>query len=144
MPRKPPDDVSIGKFDFLATYAYAKARVDGLAEREAKERGMVAAVTGAKARLGHRGGSHDDYLFDKADAERKKETTITAKSFDIQVAEKMGGFFGEVFLPAMEKLVASGLSYDDVKRLLKIPSTWGAKIGGMQFSERASKYLSGR
>jgi hypothetical protein len=36
--------------------------------------------------------------------------------------------------------VESGLSYDEVKRLLKIPATWGAKISGEQFRERASKF----
>jgi hypothetical protein len=30
MPKKKPDDVSIGKFDILATYTYAKALLDGL------------------------------------------------------------------------------------------------------------------
>src|SRR5207302_439035 len=51
--RSPPEDVSIGKFDILATYAYAKGLLDGLPDDEARERGMVAAVMGAKARLGH-------------------------------------------------------------------------------------------
>ena len=46
-----PDDVLIGKFDILATYTYAKALLGGLSESEAKERGMVAAIMGAKARL---------------------------------------------------------------------------------------------
>jgi hypothetical protein len=50
----------------------------------------------------------------------------------------MGKFFDEVFLPSMKKLVEAGLSYDDVKRLVKIPSTWGAKISGEQFKERVS------
>jgi hypothetical protein len=37
----------------------------------------------------------------------------------------------------MEKLVEAGLSYDEVKRLVKIPGTWGAKISGEVFKERA-------
>jgi len=41
-------------------------------------------------------------------------------------------FFAEVFLPTMRKLVEAGLSYDEVKRLMKIPTTWGAKITGKQ------------
>ncbi len=53
----------------------------------------------------------------------------------------MGGFFGDVFLPTLKKLVESGLSYDEVKRLVKIPTTWGAKISGEQFGESASKFL---
>jgi hypothetical protein len=141
MAKKSPDAVSIGKFDILATYTFAKALREGLSEAEAKERGMVAAVMGAKARLGHRGGSHDDYRSDQTAAEGKKKTAITAESFDHQVAEKMGGFFGELFLPAMERLVAAGLSYDEVKRLVRIPRTWGAKITGEQFKERAKERL---
>ena len=40
----------------------------------------------------------------------------------------MGTFFNEVFLPSMKKLVEAGLSYDDVKRVVKISTTWGARI----------------
>jgi hypothetical protein len=124
--KKSPDDVPIGKFDILATYTYAKALLDGL--DEAKQRGMVAAIMGARAKLGHTGGSHDDaYMADKDAAERKKKVTITAESFDHQVADKMGRYFGRTFLPAVKKLVKADLSYDEVKRLVKIPSTWGGE-----------------
>ena len=51
--RQPLDHVSIGKFDILATYAYARALLDGLNDNEAKQRGTVAAVMGAQARLGN-------------------------------------------------------------------------------------------
>ncbi len=44
MARSNPNDVAIGKFDLLATYAYARARLDGLPDGECKERGMVAAA----------------------------------------------------------------------------------------------------
>ena len=104
----------------------------------------MAAIMGAKARLGHRGGSRDDYKADKEAAEKKKKTTIKAESFDHQVSDKMGEFFEDVFLPTMKKLIEAGLSYDEVKRTVKIPSTWGAKIGGEQFRERVSKRLNGR
>jgi hypothetical protein len=126
-------DVSIGKFDILATYTYARALRDGAEDDEARERGMVAAIMGAKAKLGHTGNHADD----KAAAEKKKKTTITAASFDRQVADKMGPFFKRSFLPRMRKLVEAGLSYEDVKRLVKIPGRWGAKITGGQFKERA-------
>jgi hypothetical protein len=130
-----PGDVSIGKFDILATHSYAKALLDGLPEDEAKERGMVA-ILGAKARLGHTGGNHGhDYKHDKQSAEKKKKVTITAESFDHQVADKMGGFFDKIFLPTMKKLVEAGLTYDEVKKLVKIPTTWGAKITGERFVE---------
>jgi hypothetical protein len=56
----------------------------------------------------------------------------------------MGEFFGEVFLSGMRNLVQAGLCYDEVKRLVKIPSTWGAKITGKQFEDRMNAYLSNR
>ncbi len=93
MAKSKPDDVSIGKFEILATYAYAKALLDGSPVGEAKERGMVAAIMGAKARLGHSGDTHEDHQARKDAAERKKKTRITAESFDHQVADKMGEFF---------------------------------------------------
>ena len=141
---KPAEDVSIGKFDILATYTYAKALLDGLPEGEAKERGMVAAVMGAKAKSGHGGGTHETTTRpDKDAAEKKKKTTITAESFDRQVADKMGGFFGKTFLPTMKKLVKADLSYDEVKKLVKVPTTWGAKISGEQFEERVQGSIGG-
>ncbi len=140
--RQPLDDVSIGKFEILATYAYAKALLDGMDDDEAKQRGMVAAIMGAQARLGIRKEHHEEFQAQKEAAEKKKKTIITAQSFDKQVAHKMGEFFDEVFLPILKKLVEAGLSYDEVKRLVKIPSTWGAKITGEQFEDRVSTYFS--
>jgi hypothetical protein len=143
MPKtQPPDDVSIGKFDILATYTYAHCLIGGMDDDEAKQRGMVAAIMGAQARLGIRKEHHEEFQAQKEAAEKKKKTTITAESFDKQVAHKMGKFFDEVFLPMMKKLVEARRSYEDVKRLVKIPSTWGAKITGEQFEDRVSAYLS--
>ena len=82
MAEKP--DVHIGKFDIMDTYTYAKAILDGASVEEA-ERGMVAAIIGAKARLGHTV-THADQ---KNEAEEKKKKTITAESFDRQVSSKM-------------------------------------------------------
>ena len=138
---QPEGDGSIGKFDVLATYAYAHAISIGLDENEAKQRGMVAAIMGAQARLEFRKDHHDEFQSQKEAAEKKKKTTITAESFDKQVASKMGRFFTDAFLPTMTKLVEAGLSYDEVKRLLKIPATWGAKIRGKGFQERTTTYL---
>src|SRR5580698_4737373 len=134
-------DVTIGKFDILATYTYAKCLLDGHTEDEAKQRGMVAAIMGAQARLGIRKDHHEEFQAQKEAAEKKKKTTITAESFDKQVAHKMGAFFGDVFLPVLKKLVKAGLSYNQVKRLVKIPSTWGAKITGEQFHERVANHV---
>jgi hypothetical protein len=138
--QEPSNDVSIGKFDILATYTYAHALLAGLGDDEAKQRGMVAAIMGAQARLGVRKEHHEEFQAQKEAAEKKKKTTITAESFDRQVAHKMGGFFADVFLPMVKRLVEAGLSYNDVKRLVKIPTTWGAKISGKQFRERASSF----
>ena len=140
--KQPSDDVSIGKFDILATYAYARALLDGMTDDEAKQRGMVAAIMGAQARMGIRKEHHEEFQAQKEAAEKKKKTTITADSFDKQVAHKMGRFFDDMFLPNLKKLVEAGLSYDDVKRLVKVPSTWGAKINGEQFREQVVNHLS--
>jgi hypothetical protein len=142
--KKPQGDASIGKFDILATYAYAEALLHGLKDDEAKQRGMVAAIMGAQAKLGVRKENREEYQAQKEAAEKKKKTTITAESFDKQVAHKMGEFFPDVFLPALTKLVEAGLSYDEVKRIVKIPATWGAKISGEQFRDRTSAYLEKR
>ena len=142
MAKKPPSDVSIGKFDILATYVYAQALLHGLDDDEAKQRGMVAAIMGAQARLGVRKEHHEEFQAQKEAAEKKKKTTITAESFDKQVANKMGKFFDDVFLPSLKKLVEADCSYDDVKRLVKIPTTWGAKITGEQFEDRVNAYFS--
>ena len=137
-----PNDVAIGKFDILATYVYAQDLLNGLSDDDAKQRGMVAAIMGAQTRLGIRKEHHEEFQAQKEAAEKKKKTTITAESFDKQVAHKMGRFFDDVFLPMIKKLVEAHRSYEDVKRLVKIPSTWGAKISGEQFDERMKAYLS--
>ena len=54
-------EVKIGKFDILATYSYAKALLEGASMDEAKQRGIVAAIMGAKAKLGHTSGSQRDH-----------------------------------------------------------------------------------
>ena len=138
MAESPTENVRIGKFDILATYAYVEALGEGKTDADARQRGMVAAIMGAQARRGthHAQGHGDDFEAQKAAAERKQKTSITAESFDHQVAGKMGDFFAQEFLPVMKSLVHSGKSYEDVKRVVKIPSTWGAKISGQQFLER--------
>src|SRR3954463_1531209 len=114
------DDVSIGKFDILATYAYAESLLHGSPDDEAKQRGMVAAIMGAQARLGIRKEHHEEFQAQKEAAEKKKKTTVTAESFDKQVSNKRGAFFDEAFLPMIKKLVEARRSYEDVKRLVKI------------------------
>jgi hypothetical protein len=135
MAKTKTEESSIGKFDILATYAYVKALLDGEGETDAKVRGIGAAIMGAKAKSGHTA----DHKTEKTAAEKKKKTTITAAMFNHQVADKMGAFFEKSFVPAIKKLVQAGLSYDDVKSLVKIPATWGAKISGERFMERVAK-----
>jgi hypothetical protein len=141
MTRTLPSEVSIGKFAILATYTFADAVLDGRPDDEAKQRGMVAAIMGARARLGIRHEQHDEFASRKEAAEKKTKTTITAESFDHQIADKLGDFFDCVFLPAMKGFIAAGFSYGEVKNAVKIPTTWGAKISGEQFQERSQRAL---
>jgi hypothetical protein len=41
------------------------------------------------------------------------------------------------------ELVQAGLSYDEVKRVVGIPTRWGAKISGRQFKERVAEAIKG-
>ena len=114
---RPEGGLTIGKFDLLATYTYARSLRDGFPEPEARVRGITAAVMGARARGLKRGGAGAPA--DPGAAEpgpepvtpRKKAKTLTAKSFDQQVAEKYGPWFAGTFLPTMKQLVAARLSY---------------------------------
>jgi hypothetical protein len=69
---QPPKDVSIGKFDILATYTYAHSLHEGMDDDEAKQRGMVAAIMGAHARLVIRKELHEEFQAQKETAEKKK------------------------------------------------------------------------
>jgi hypothetical protein len=84
---------------------------------------MVAAIMGAQARLGIRNEHHEEWQTHTRAAERKNRMTIAAESFDKRVADKIGGFFKSVVRPILKKLVEEGLSYDEVKRMVKIPAT---------------------
>lgn len=135
MAKQQPATVSIGKFDILATYAYAKAILDGVDDEDAKRQGVAEAIKGANIRQGHTAEA------DKEADEKKGKTSMSAETFDHQVADKMGAFFASTFLPAMKRLVEAELSYVDVKRIVRIPSTWGAKVTGEQFEERVGSFL---
>src|SRR5690349_17050587 len=74
VPSKPPDEVSIGKFDVLATYQYARALLAGETDDEAKQHGIVAAIMGAKARRGEK----RDHQSEREAAEKKSNSSITA------------------------------------------------------------------
>ena len=139
MAKTSPDRVSIGKFEILATYTYARALLDGLPENAAKERGLLAAVMGAQARTGTRRRRDQEHPDRTPAAKSKSESTITAAAFDRQVRDKLGPFFDAVFLPALTRLVQAGLSYEEVKDAVAIPARWGAKINGAQFRERAAR-----
>ena len=76
MAKKPPSDISIGKFDILATYTYARALLDGLDDDEAKQRGTVAAIMGARARLGIRKEHHEEFQAQKEAAEANLNSLV--------------------------------------------------------------------
>jgi len=134
----------IGKFEILATYTYAKALRDGLPEPEARQRGIVAAVMGARSRGVRRGGPRapaDSNASNQGAATRKQ--TLTAATFDEQVSAKLQPFYGSVFLPTMKQLVDARLTYEQVKDILKIPPAVGAKITAKQFEERTAAFWKG-
>ncbi len=133
--------VLIGKFEILATFTYAKALRDGRPDSEAKQRGIMAAVMGARSRGVSRGGPRApaDTRASKEGAAIKKQT-LTAAKFDEQVAAKMQPFYDSIFLPAIKKMVEARLTYDQVKGILKIPPAVGAKITSKQFAERTAAY----
>jgi hypothetical protein len=136
---KSAEQITIGKFDILATYTYARELLDGRDDADVRRLVMVAAVGGANYR--RRKGTAPEPRTEK---DEKRESTITAEAFDHQVADKMGAFFADTFLPTMRRLVGAGFSYAEVKRLVKIPTTWGAKITAVEFEERTGKTLDKR
>jgi hypothetical protein len=69
--KKTQGEVSIGKFDILATYVYARELIDRLNDDEAKQRGMVAAIMGAQAKLGIRKEHHEESQAQKESAGRQ-------------------------------------------------------------------------
>jgi hypothetical protein len=71
MAKQQPGDVSIGKFDILATYTHPNAMLIVLKDDEAKQRGMVAAIMGAQARLGIRNEHHEEFQAQQEAAEKK-------------------------------------------------------------------------
>ena len=98
MATKKAADVSIGKFDILATYTYAKALLDGAGRRRGQGAGHGRGDHGGQGQARPHG-RQPTIQADKPAAEKKKKTTITAESFDHQVADKMGEFFEKTFLP---------------------------------------------
>lgn len=132
----------IGKFEILATHVYVKNLRAGRSEAQAKERGITAAVMGAHTRGVKRGGAKTKSGSAAAGsdtASRKK--SLTAETFDEQVAAKMGPFFGSTFLPLMKTMEAAGLSYEEVKEVVHLSPAVGAKISGAEFERRARAYL---
>jgi hypothetical protein len=71
MAKSPSGDVSIGKCDILATYTYAHVLLSGMDDAEAKQRGMVAAIMCAQARLGIRKEHRDEFQAQMEAAEKK-------------------------------------------------------------------------
>jgi hypothetical protein len=139
----PSSHPRIGKFELLAIYTYARALRDGLTNNEAKERGITAAVIGARSRGLTRGssGSNSDPQPANSAVPKAKKKTLTADLFDQQVAHKLEPLFTELLLPRMKQLVATGLSYQKLKDALEMPADVGAKMSAEAFEQRASAYL---
>jgi hypothetical protein len=137
----PKQVIKIDKFQILASYTYTRALRDGMPDREAKERGIVAAVMGARNR-GVGRGSRGQAGSSSASPARKK--TLTAELYDREISSKLGPFYDSVLLPTMRKLVDARLSYEQVKQVLEIPSFIGATITAEEFASRTSAYLKRR
>jgi hypothetical protein len=138
----PVREIRLGKFEILASYTYARALGEGRTDHEAKERGIVAAVMGARSRGVARGGrTRPDGSTTTKQSPGTRKKTLTAETYDEQVSSKLQPFYDGVFLPTMKKLVEAHLSYEQVKKLLEIPPAVGAKITADEFTQRTSVYL---
>ena len=127
------NQIKVGKFDILATFTYTKQLGSGATKERAKEYGMVVAICGARGGGGgRRGGGSNFEVLKAAAGKKKKGGTITADMFDRQVARKFGDFF-ETFVGGMEDFIDRGMTYDQIKEAVAIPSTRGAKITLEQF-----------
>jgi len=132
--------VKVGKFDIFAVYSYVKGMAEGMAEDDAKVYGFSIAVIGARARMGGGGrpsGKSDVSVLAEAAGKKKKKNSITVDDYD-KLVTKMGDFYNMNFLPGMKKMFESGLSYDEVKKMVDIPSTIGAKITSDEFVSKVS------
>jgi hypothetical protein len=140
---RPPSELSIGKFDLLATFTYAKSLRDGFSDSEAKVRGITAAVMGARARGVNRAGlaNGNAPATSKPESVSLKRKQLTPEHFDRQVSERMGEYFTQTFLPTMQRLVKTRLTYEKLKKILSIPPEVGAKITMGEYERRASGYL---
>jgi hypothetical protein len=140
---KPLGTVSIGKFEILAGYTYARALRDGWPDQEAKQRGIVAAVMASRVRGANRGGprAKEDSSSPKQ-ARQTKPRTLSAEDYDHQIVQKLGRFYNDRFMPVMKQLVKARLTYARVKELLEIPPAIGAKITSAEFEVRTAAFLN--
>ena len=89
--KEPSDDVSIGKFEILATYTYARPSSTGWMMTR-RSSGAWWRRSWRRGRLGVRKEDHEDFQAQKEAAEKKKKTTITAESFDNRSPTRWAGF----------------------------------------------------
>lgn len=130
--------VMIGKFDILATFSFVKARVSGSSVSQAKQYGYMIAVMGARGKGAMYKPSSVNLAASPMKKVQKKTSVFSAADFDSKVAGHMGDYFSKKFLPAIEKFVKKGYTYDQVKAMLKFPPVRGAKLSGEEFSKRVS------
>lgn len=130
----------IGKFDLLATHSYVRAKLSGSNDAQAKEYGYMIAVMGARGRGGH-GASKSSGASATISATKKVKPTsaFSANDYDGKIVSKMGDFYKNEFLPAVQRLVQAGMTYDQIKKAVDFPAVRGAKLEGNVFVQRAAR-----
>lgn len=128
--------VKIGKFDILATYSFVQCVKAGTPVNQAKGYGYMIAVCGAKGSRPAAYKPSSKPVTSAPKAKAKSTNVFSASDFDGKVVAKMGDYFKKTFLPAIEKFVKKGYTYDQVKAALKFPPVRGAKLTGDEFSKR--------
>ena len=111
MASKEPSDVSIGKFDILAAYAYVQALLHGADDDEAKQRGMVAAIMGAQARLGVRKEHREEFQAQKEAAEMKKPLAVNLFSNRAGTDAPAAGGVTIILLDSLNTMFAGEVQY---------------------------------
>ncbi len=124
--------IKVGKWDIISEYSRIDWINKGHTDEESMIHGIVIAVVGYQSRLGKKGHA---YTIEQKGKEkgvsmthRGKDKWITTKDFD-KIITKIGKeYYERIFSPAIKNLYEKGYSYDQVKKVVEIPSTIGAKI----------------
>ena len=131
--------VQVGKFDIFATFNFVKAKVSGSSDSQAKEYGYMIAVMGARGKGGSFKPKSTNTVKKTSAPKAKKQLAFSAADYDRQIVSKMGEFYNKKFLPAIERLVKAGVSYERIKAGVDFPKGRGTKMDGNDFVKRAAK-----